>query len=434
MDPSRARVSIVKTSLHLDPGQAGRPTAERLFDIAATLFFKKGYAATTTREIAAAAGIQQASLYYHVSSKEDLLHQICVSSLDQLFSEVQSAVGAVSNQLARIEVLARTHLRTILRHQIRHVTMLNEVRALSHPHRMGVMAMRKRYADLVRSVIEDAQAAGVVRTDIPARYLYLALLNILNWAVLWFRRGQTLSEEQLGRTFTSIYLTGAAAGSERSLIASLPIRSGRRKSHSATPGSPSESRQPTAERMLDAAAALFSQKGYAATSTREIAGILGIRKASLYYHIENKEDLLYAICKASLDQIRTDVASALEKVHDPLERTRTLVRAHIRSLIRDQVAHSVAVGEMHALSGARLKEVIALRDAYEDLVRSVLRDARKAGVLRDDIGIKYLCLSLLGLLNRVELWYRRDGALSPDRLARVFESIFLTGAATDPQN
>jgi AcrR family transcriptional regulator len=154
----------------------------------------------------------------------------------------------------------------------------------------------------------------------------------------------------------------------------------------------------------------------------------------LYYHIENKEDLLYAICKSSLEQIRSDVSAALEEVLDPLERIRILVRAHIRSLVRDQIAHSVAVGEMDALSGSRLKEVIALRDAYEELVRAVLQDARKAAVLRDDIPVKYLCLILLGLLNRVEMWYRRDGALSPDQLARVFEAIFLYGAAAVARN
>ena len=429
MQTSRARLSTLESSGQPDAEPAGKPTGERLFDIAAALFCEKGYASTTTREIAAAARIQQASLYYHVASKEDLLHQICVSSLEQLLTDVQSAVSAASNPLERIEVLARTHLRTILRHQIRHVTMLKELRALSDPHRTAVMALRKKYANLVRSVIEDAQATGAVRRDIPARYLYLALLNILNWAVLWFRRGQTLSEDQLGRTFTSIYLTGAAAGSERAPIFSSNVRSARRKSAPAMEGSAEESRLSTFERLLDAAAALFSQKGYSAASTREIAGILGIRKASLYYHIENKEDLLYAICKSSLEQIRRDVAAALEKVQDPLERTRTLIRAHVKSLVRDQVAHSVAVGEMHALSGARLKEVIALRDAYEELVRSVLQDARKAGALRDDISVKYLSLILLGLLNRVEMWYRRDGPLSPDQLARVFEAIFLTGAA-----
>jgi AcrR family transcriptional regulator len=433
MNTSRARLSTFENTGQPDPDPSGRPTGERLFDIAAALFCEKGYAATTTREIATAAGIQQASLYYHVSGKEDLLHQICVSSLDQLFADVEFAVSAASDPVERIEVLVRTHLRTILRHQIRHVTMLNELRALSEPHRTAIMALRKKYAGLVRSVLEDAQAAGAVRTDIPARYLYLALLNILNWAVLWFRRGQTLSEDQIARIFTSIYLGGAAAGAGGIPVASPglvcgTLRGNRRKSPPAE-GTAEESQPSTFERLLDAAAILFAQKGYAAASTREIAGILGIRKASIYYHIENKEDLLYAICKSSLDQIRLDVAAALVKVEDPLERIRTLVGAHIKSLVRDQIAHSVAVGEMHALSGARLKEVIALRDAYEELVRSVLQDARKAGVLRDDISVKYLCLILLGLLNRVEMWYRRDGALSPDQLARIFEAIFLTGAA-----
>jgi len=114
---------------------------------------------------------------------------------------------------------------------------------------------------------------------------------------------------------------------------------------------------------------------------------------------------------------------------DPLERTRTLVRAHVENLIRDQDKHAAAVSEMRALSGSRLAEVIHLRDQYEELVRSVLQDAQRAGALRGDIPAKYLCLALLGLLNRVEVWYRHDGDLSPVQLEEVFEAIFLAGAA-----
>ncbi len=191
------------------------PTAQRLFDTAAALFFEQGFAATTTREIASAVGIQQASLYYHVSGKEDLLHQICVSSLEQLLAEVQSTVLESTNALERIRILARTHVRAILKHQIRYVTMLNEMRALSGPHRAEVVALRRKYANLVRSLIEEAQAAGSIRNDIPSRYLYLALLNVLNWAVLWYRKGQTLSEEELARMFTSIYLAGASSAATR---------------------------------------------------------------------------------------------------------------------------------------------------------------------------------------------------------------------------
>src|SRR5580692_11002190 len=115
MDTRRVRSSTLETAGQPDADMADRPTGERLLDIAAALFCEKGYAATTTREIATAAGIQQASLYYHVAGKEDLLHQICVSSLEQLFADVESAVSAVNGAVERIEVLVRTHLRTILR-------------------------------------------------------------------------------------------------------------------------------------------------------------------------------------------------------------------------------------------------------------------------------------------------------------------------------
>ena len=408
---------------------AAPPTLERLLDTAAALFWEKGYAATTTREIAAAVGVQQASLYYHVASKEDLLHQICVSSLEQLLIDVESAVNEAGNPLDRIRILIRAHLRTLLKYQKRNVTMITELRALSPRHRAEVVALRQRYAKLVRSVLADAQAAGMVRADIRAKYLCLALLNVLNRAVLWFRREKALSPDQLADLFIPIYLNGAAASSARVSLTLPDLKRRRRKPASRPRGSRGASQNSTLERLLDAAAALFSRKGYAATSTREIAALLGIQKASLYYHIESKEDLLYAICKSSLEQIRSDVETALDNVRDPLERTRTLVSAHVESLLRDQAKHSTALAEMHALSEERLAQVMSLRDGYEDLVRSVLRDAQRAAALRDDIDVKYLCLCLLGMINRVEAWFRPSGTLSPDQLGQLLAVIFLTGAA-----
>jgi AcrR family transcriptional regulator len=410
--------------------QRQKPTLERLFDTAATLFWEKGYAAATTREIATAVGIQQASLYYHFASKEDLFYQLCVSSLEQLRTDVQSAVDEVRDPLGRIRALIRAHLATLLTHQVRHVTMLTELRALSSRHHEEVLKLRKQYGGLVRSVIEEAQAAGVVRADIPAQYLYLALLNVLNWAILWFRRDQELPADRLSGLFTPVFLDGAAA--LRAQIPLLPLgfpAGKKRRSASRARKSSEAAEKPTAERMLNAAAALFSKQGYAATSTREIASLLRIQKASLYYHIESKEDLLYSICKSSLEQIRQDVGTAVQNVPDPIERTRTLVRTHIESMLRDQDRHSATLSEMRALSKERLAHVISLRDAYEELVRTVLQDAQSAGALRGDIPVKYLCLILLGMVNRVEVWYRPGGGLSPSELGEILAMIFLTGAA-----
>ena len=100
---------------------------DRLLDTAADLFWEKGYAATTTREIAAALRIQQASLYYHMVSKEDLLYQLCISSLQQFLSDVPLALASADSPLKRIQTLIHTHVTTLLRHQKRNVAMLTEL-------------------------------------------------------------------------------------------------------------------------------------------------------------------------------------------------------------------------------------------------------------------------------------------------------------------
>lgn len=412
---------------------AERTTPERVLDTAATLFWEKGYAATTTREIAAAVGIQQASLYYHVASKEDLLYQLCVSSMERLLADVQTALGEAVNPMERIRIFIQAHLAGLLRQQIRHVNILTELRALSKPHHREVLALRKEYAELARSVLAAGQSAGVIRADIPAKYLYLALLNILNWAVVWFRREEALAAEQLAELFYLIYLGGAAAFPER-MNPKLPAFAKRETKGPAKGRKPVATRKNTSQRLVDAAASLFARTGYEATSTREIASALGIRKASLYYHIGSKEELLVAICQSSLEQIRSDVEAAMSAVSDPLERISALVSAHIESMLRDQEKHSVAVAEMHLLSPGPFAEVRHLRDGYENLVRSVLQEAQDAGVLRADIPVKYLCLGLLGLMNRVEVWYRRNGALSPGQFGQLLAAIYLSGAASRPRD
>src|SRR5215472_9936437 len=163
-------------SIHSSPktressGTSEQRTPERMLDTAARLFWEKGYAATTTREMAAAVGIQQASLYYHVASKEELLHQLCVSALEQLTADVRAALEESRAPLDRIRILIRAHLRTLLRQQIRHVTMLTGLQALSKAHHLEVLALRKNYARLVRSVIAEGQEAGLIRNDIPSQY------------------------------------------------------------------------------------------------------------------------------------------------------------------------------------------------------------------------------------------------------------------------
>lgn len=389
------------------------------------MFWRKGYAATTTREIAASLGIRQASLYHHVASKENLLCTLCVTSLERLLQEVESAVNESNSPEGRIRLLVHAHLNTLLKYRTRHALMLKELRALSGSCRRQVLGLRKRYEKLVLSILNDGQKVGAVRTDIPTKYLCLALLNILNWAVLWFRDDDALSSDQLAEIFARTYIQGATTSAGR-----LSMRQHRKPdARKVAPRrrKPAKTSRKASSTLLDAAAALFAKKGYDLTSTREIAAQLGINKASLYYHIQTKEDLLYDICNSALTQIRDDVEAALKDASNPLQRTEILIRTHIESMLREYERHSAALTEMSCLSTKRLAEVTALRDGYETLTRSVLDEAQTAGALRKDVPVKYLCLALLGLLNRVLVWYRPNGPLSPGQIGALFATIYLTG-------
>lgn len=413
---------------HSPSSTADRATTDRLFDTAADLFWRRGYGATTTREIASALGIQQASLYHHIASKEDLLYRICISSLEPFLEEVPATVARMDCPIERIKILIHAHLTTLLRYQQRNVTQLTESRSLSTRHRTEVLAMRDKYEHFSRSTLENAQTAGGIRRDVPSKYLSLALMSILNHAALWFRKGRGLSEEDLAEIFTKVYLNGAATPAVRSLLTLTDLKTEDKKPAARSRKSLAAADNPALARAIDAAVGLFSRKGYSATSTREVANLLGIQKATLYYHVESKEDLLFLICQSSLTQIRNDVETAMRDLPTPLERLQAMIYTHIESLLRDAAEHSTTFTEMHALSPGRFEQIMKLRDNYESLVRAVLKEAQNAGVVRKDIEAKYLSLALLGIMNRVMVWYRRGGPLSPNQIGRLLGAIFLGGA------
>jgi AcrR family transcriptional regulator len=154
-----------------------------------------------------------------------------------------------------------------------------------------------------------------------------------------------------------------------------------------------------------------------------------MEKATLYNHVEGKEDLLYAICKSSIEQLTADVQEAIEGIDDPLEQLAVWIQAHVASLLRDQTQHATALAEVRALSPERLAEIVGMRKAYRARVQSLLGAGQKAGHLRNDIPSKYLSLMLEGLLDRTVIWYRRSGEMKPLQLGLTLCDLFLSGAA-----
>lgn len=192
-------------------GAPEEATSARVLRAAAALFRRKGYVGATTGELAASLGIQKASLYHHIHKKEDLLYALCLDSLARIQRETEQALAAEDTAIGRLRALFGAHLRAALSDQDKHATMLFEYRQLSPERQVEVVRLRDQYEELVRNVIEDGQHEGAIRQDLPAKYLTLALLNLLNWSIFWFRPGGGLTADQLADVLATVFLTGTIA-------------------------------------------------------------------------------------------------------------------------------------------------------------------------------------------------------------------------------
>jgi AcrR family transcriptional regulator len=171
----------------------------------------------------------------------------------------------------------------------------------------------------------------------------------------------------------------------------------------------------------DVASDLFRERGYAATSIRDIARALSVQGASLYAHVTSKEDVLWGIVDRAATRFEeaADVAEAEAENHrrgDPAEAIAALVEAHIDVLTADVAEAGVFVNEWRFLGGERRRRILDRRDAYEARFRGHIERGIANGVFSlTDPAIA--ASTILSAVNGVAAWYDPQGRLSPDRIA-----------------
>jgi len=171
----------------------------------------------------------------------------------------------------------------------------------------------------------------------------------------------------------------------------------------------------------EVASDLFRERGYAATSIRDIARALSLQGASLYAHVTSKEDVLWAIVdraasrfEAAADQAQREAEA--RRPGDPAEAVAALVRAHVEVLTGDVDEASVFVHEWRALGQERRSVILARRDAYEARFRRCIEDGIAVGAFEmTDPAIA--AATLLGAINGVATWYDPSGRLPAGRIA-----------------
>lgn len=180
------------------------------------------------------------------------------------------------------------------------------------------------------------------------------------------------------------------------------------------------------QQVIGKAEELFSQKGYLATSVRDLAQALNIEAASLYSHVKSKEDLLWTIADRSADAFFERVGPiAAQDIRTEDKLTKMIVE-HVCVITDHLAASAVFFREWKHLSDPRRSEYAKRISDYERIWRGVVLQGVEENLFKNyDEG--FSSRTLLSAINWTHTWYRPDGELSPQQIGENLASFLLSG-------
>lgn len=197
------------------------PASERrdhLVRLAAELFARKGFQATTVREIAEEAGILSGSLYHHFDSKETIVDEVLTTFLDDLVGRYRAALDQDGDPRTILSEMVRIGFSTLEPHRAAITVMQNDwsyLRSLPGDRFDYLVRAEDEVERMWVEQIKRGQAAGQLRADVDPKLTYRMIRDTIWVAVRWFRPGGRLNTTGLAEHYITVLFDGVATG-ERS--------------------------------------------------------------------------------------------------------------------------------------------------------------------------------------------------------------------------
>ncbi|HEV8205146.1 MAG TPA: TetR/AcrR family transcriptional regulator [Acidimicrobiia bacterium] len=199
------------------PGKSAAPLVserrDEILALASKIFADKGYASTTVREIADAAGILSGSLYHHFASKEAMLDEIMHGFLDHIVEQYRGTVAAGGDPIDVLRALIREAFSSLGGNPAALAVMINEFNFLVQFPRFAYLRDGAEETErLWTGVIEAGMRTGVFRSDIDARMIYRFMRDTIWISVRWYRPEGKYSPEEIADFYVAMLLDGLATG------------------------------------------------------------------------------------------------------------------------------------------------------------------------------------------------------------------------------
>ena len=182
----------------------------------------------------------------------------------------------------------------------------------------------------------------------------------------------------------------------------------------------------TRDDILDASAQVFRQKGFHGASMSDIAAALDVQKASLYHHVESKQEILLALLDRALVMLTEHISAISNQNLPPDKKLRVMIRGYLSGLADNVDLTSVLLFEHRSLDKKSHARHVPHRDRFEKLWHDVLVE----GVEKKIFDLKDTGLAvraIMGTLNWTLTWYRPDGSKSIEQIADEYSDFILKG-------
>jgi TetR/AcrR family transcriptional regulator, cholesterol catabolism regulator len=182
--------------------------------------------------------------------------------------------------------------------------------------------------------------------------------------------------------------------------------------------------------LLAIAADLFADRGYVATTVRDIADEAGILSGSLYHHFDSKESMIDEILSTFIDQTLASYESVIAEGKGPKETFEGLVRTSLESMVDSRAAILIYQNEARFLAAQpRFSYLSAAHRKFEKIWTDVLKKGVKSGEFRDSIDPKLVYRLVRDTVWTAPRWYRPGGSLKPERIIDQYLAVLVDGVA-----
>lgn len=181
---------------------------EQVIRSAAELFREKGYAAASMRDLAQKLGIEAASLYSHIKSKEEILQSLCFD----MAAEFRKSLEAVEKQNSPAGEKLKNgiigHIQVMAKDLTASAVFMNEHRHLSQPYLRDFLLLRINYINRFKNIIEEGVKAGEFKENIDRKLAVMTLFSSLNWMPMWYDPTSNIDPLSLGQQLADMLVNG----------------------------------------------------------------------------------------------------------------------------------------------------------------------------------------------------------------------------------